>query len=518
MKNQQTQLSWIPAFKVDNLDWIWENKKWIRCPIPWVFEYHDNNWIKQLIYERGWLYIDINWNTVDAQDVHLSQKKEVVTKVDLLNFQWLTESEIEILINRELFTKEDKEKNLTLDSAEWINKINDIFRWWYEFLWIIWRKVPDKYSSFTMFSDKKEVIEFCKITQNSSTKKAYINCLMAKSSFVVSDIINNEDLEKLSNKEEVLLQLLKNREEFNFTSESKWVLEIYWEKIKFSVRSRAKSKLSAQLKMWKDPSYYSSNIMWDWLWLTFYIENKDDSTIFLEHINKVFNENEEQEDDCKIETKWGFVNPEDNKWRDKISYFLNKIIVKKPKDSTNDDYWDLKGIFNISIPNTIDEYDKWIVWDKVKTEIKIVDFDSTNDDWLSFQPIYWYFKYIETLIRFLQWYVSENEIDSIVDIFFYNIENSLREKNKLMPEWKEKNKNDYLKELELDLIKENFINIANSNRGASIVELKEWLKKYYLNNLIEVKVWKKRNAYLTNQREYNLSLAWYRQSMELINS
>lgn len=543
MKNQniqQVQVLWVPNMKVNNLEEIWKNRKWVRVEIPWVFDYINSVWKNQTLYTNSdWVFFDLKWNRIEDEidENTLSKKYETMTKLDLLNFQWLNDLEIEQLIVEELFTKEERDEwtntqkeewghknnESLLDTNEWISKVNNIFKSWYDLLSKVWRKVPGRYDNYKMFLDKAELINFCKITQNEWTKDAYINCMLTKSSFIVSDILNNKTLELLSNKEKVLISILKEREEFNFDW-NKWTLEIYWEKMSFSLVSRAKSKFSSQLKVWKDPMYHSSTIMDDWLGLTFYIEDKENSTIFLNHVNRILFPEKNQKDKCyddgniKVETKWSFVNPKTNKWKDKIWYFLDRVIVKEAKPWTNDRYWDLKSKSVIQIPNSIGEYNKWVVWDNVKVEIKIVDYDTKNDDWLSFHPVFWYLKYIEAQIRLLQWYISEKEIDNIVNLFFYNLDDNLNEKNEHIPEWYEKTKQSYLKELWDDLQKNWLLEQTNMTRSPTEEELRDWLRKYYLNKFIKVKVWKKKEKFLTTKRDYHLSLSWHRPEMKKDNS
>ncbi|PIE85230.1 hypothetical protein CSA08_03150 [Candidatus Gracilibacteria bacterium] len=506
-------------FEAPNVENIWKNRKGIEVTIPGVFEYTDSKGIKHTVYKsEDGTFSDIKGNNIDEEidESLLNPKTEIVTRIDLLNFQGLNDEEIERLINNELFTEDEKKEGMSIDTEEGIRKINDIFKSGYDFLSDVGRKIPEKYNNFVMFGDKNELIEFCKTTQKSGTKDAYINCMLAKSASIVGDVLNNKELEYLKKKEEVLIYILSKKKEINLNG-NKGTLEIYGKKIDFYISSRAKGKFSSMLKIGKDPMYYSSTIIEDGLGITFYIEDKEDSTIFLNYINDILFSKKE-DDDIKIETKGDFIDIETNKWVKQIGYFIKKIIVKKPKDGTSEKYSDLKSKGKAYIPNSTDDYEKGFLGEGVNVEIKMVDFATKNDDGLSFHPVFGYFKYAEVLIRQLQGYISEAEIENIVNLFFYNLDDNLEEKNRLIPEGYEKTRKQYLIELEKDLVEEGCLSKRNKSRPAKESELREGLKKYYLSKLVKVKVGNKQEPFFTTEREYNLSLAGYRQKMEVIKN
>jgi len=469
-------LKWEPDFEVlDQID-IFNLKRWKNVIIPWVF---NDDW---------------------------SPKTEIITKLDLLNFRWLDENWVEKLIYDTF--------SIDIWTKEWIQKLNNLFFEWLSFLKLVGRKVPKKYKHNTIpLKSKKEIIDFCLLTTKERTKTAYENCLISKSVFIVNEILSNTVLEKLETKKQFLLNKLKQNWAFIFQTDTNWYLKIKnedWTERKsfFTLIPREKSVESAQLKVWKDPK--SSVKMLDELWFSFYLENKKDSLFFMQYLSdilycwnfQVSNKNAIDKND-----------PDTFYWLN--STFLKKldIVDEEIASLSNEKYSEVKLKWIINIPDEDEMHVEWAFWDDVWVEIKFMGYDSKNDDWLSFQPVYWYLKYIDVLCRILQGYVSENAIDYIVNLFFINLDENINKKNKLLPTKMFKSKEEYLEELEEEMLNKWILRRIKRNWNTTQDELKNWLKKYYLSKLIKVKVDWKQGFYYATKREYNLSLAWYKPKM-----
>ena len=509
--NQQIPFYCLPDYYNSNQKSIFDNPGWIELSISNAFSYEldSGNVITIYFDDKKKKYFNINWEEIKNLNIYnLNPKKEIVTKIDLLNFKWLSDKEIEQLINKEL--------QVDLNTEEWIGRVNEFFKKWIDFLEGLWRTLPPPYNNnLILFSSKEDIISFCKDITLKWKKKAYINCLISKSVSVVSDIINNESRVNLEEKLEFLInKYFKNRREFSFTTNNRWKLSLWKRDIDFSFSARHKSEKSSKIKVAKDPKYFSSRKFCDDIWFTFFTKNKEESLLLMAHILRIF-----CGDDCdsyNVKNRNYFSNDLINANLSKINTWLADQIINWEtwkKVSTNDNYSWAKATLTSNIPE-VDKFDiEWAVWDDIWIELAFDIFDSKNEYWLSFHPVFDFSKYFDIMCRIYQGYIWEWEIDFICEEFFMQLDENLAKKNKLLPKQMEKTKENYFKELEDDLSNRWLLGKTNKSRTANKDELKKWLKNYYLSFLLRVKVEWRLEIYYTTAREYNLSLAWFRPKM-----
>ena len=493
-------LVWDPKFTSIFQDDIFTVKMWKKIDIPWVYK-NKTNWIQKSEEELIKLYWS-DWK--DEYLIEWVQHYEVVTKFDLVNFNWLDDDWIVKIIFDEL--------NVDINTDEWIRKMNHLIKDWLEFLDKIWKSYQDKYrSNINIFNSKSDIIDFCKKTTKEKSTDWFMNCVIAKSICITNEILSNNELSDLAEKEKYLIQKLKNSG-FIFTSENKWYLSLHNKNIYFSLTTRSKEILSMIFKIWIDPKSSSSTEIKDWLWLTFYLFDKNDVLILMQYIGDILFEGEYDIKNKNFLTQ-KIINK--SKWYLHKNFLWNiDEIINEKKQESSSLYSDIKQQWWVNIPTKNERDDPTAIWYDIWTEIKYDVFDSKNDDWLCFHAIYWHFKIINLKCRLYQGFVWSNDINKAVEKFFFDLDEELENKNKLVPEWKEKTREKYLLELQNDLINEWYLIQTNHNRMCNENELSEWLKKYYINTLLKVKIWK--YVYYTTIREYNLSLAWIRPKMEIV--
>ncbi len=502
-----------PSFESNNQVSILNVDGWIRVNIPDVFTYTNNNWAKVTLYHRNSKFYTINWIEywLEENNHSLVQKTEIVTRIDLFNFRWLSDEEIVDLINKSLC--------IDINTPEWISKLNSFFSESIDFLGKLWKTVPNKVKQkIDFFSSKEEVVTFCKSTYEWK-KVWYLNCIIAKSVSVVADIINNEWNQHLEERARYFEdKYIKWRHEIRMIPwiKNKWYLQLWGKEISFSYSIRNKSDDSFRLKVAKDPKYFSSSEIFDSIWIRFYTYTKIDAILLNNYFNCII---AWESGDYKINNKNFYT----DSLIDSIASQLNPTFVNKLKSAedevkiwSSDNYSECKTKVMVNIPRVANMEIEWIQWDDIWVEIQYDTYDSINEKWLSFQPIYWYFKYFDVLCRLYQWYISEHEIDYVIFLLFSNIWKEIENKNKLLPDKFKKTINEYYKELEEDLVIKWFLNKWNANRSAKIDELKQWVKDYYLSKLLKVNIEWRNSKFYTNPREYNLSLAWYRKKMTII--
>lgn len=479
MSKIPASIAWLPNFEA-NAQWdVYNANKWVRVSIPWIY--------------------DKDWN----------QKFEIVTKLDLLNFKWLDDDWINKLIKNTL--------KIDIDNEEWIIQLNKYFFEWVEFIEKIWKNVLWKHKSkkSNFFTNKQDVINFCRLTTSKSSIEAFVNCLISKSIIIVEDVLNSKILEDLEFKKNFLISKMKRSWFFKFkkNNNNEWFLKINNKEIPFTLIPREKSILSTEIKIWRDPEFCSVDETTDDIWFTFYIEKKEDSLLFMQCLSDILYEWDftvENKNSIDINNLW-----ENGKFLNIWFFKKLKKSIKKNNPISSEWYSDINLHWHINIPNKNEAEIKWAVWERVWVEIKFIEYDSKWEDWLSFHPVYDYQKYLMLYCRLYQWYISEHDVDKVVEMFFFNLDENLKKKNNLLPIKKRKTKESYLKELKNDLIKFKYLK-NKKNDFFNENDLKDWLKKYYLSKLIKVIVESKQWTFLTNEREFNLSLAWYRPKMKKV--
>ncbi|MDD3646214.1 MAG: hypothetical protein PHH06_02275 [Candidatus Gracilibacteria bacterium] len=514
----QIRLDNQPHFIPEYQEALFNIENGIDVDIPGVFVFQNPQNGKKIDLYKS--VNDSNYYTIDGKvfdfpamdDVKLTQKKERVTRIDLLNFRGLDDNGIEKLIKESL--------GVDINTQQGIDKLNDFFLEGVRFLEEVGRKLPDKYIDNNFFADKNEVLMFCKDTTKSGRKQAYINCLISKSISVVADVITNEERMHLEERTEFIInKYIRNRKEVTMLTDNTGYLTLGKRKIYFAFSYRHKSDKSAKFKVAKDPEYFSTTKFFDDIGLTHYTSTKEESILLDNFLNCIIYGNDAN---YEIDNKGYFSSEiiEDNS--DKLSSsYLDKLrkLERKKRQGSDSRYSESKSKGDLNVPRREHLDIPGAVGDNIGFEKKADTFDSQNEYGLSLQPVYGYFKYFDIMSRFYQGYISESEVDFVVDLFFLNLPEELRKKNKLMEViGKEKTIDEYFDELEYDLNEKLFLVKPNQNRKAKERELKVAFKQYYLSKMLKVEVEGRVGIYLTTPREYHLSLAGYRKKMTIIRN
>lgn len=433
-------------------------------------------------------------------------KKIDVTILDIFNIPIEKDEEIIKLIHER--TKID------ITSKKWIEKINEIFniaKSFYENRYL--RRLPTKIEQIK-FKDTKDIIDFLKKTKTQK-RKWLINCIIAKISYVVSEIINNETIKRKDFLDEVFIEKyikwpfqIRNIYEKNWVKIIVWIVNLNNKSIKFKMTSRQKWFYSIIWKQIADPKYYSTEEFKDLVWLTIYVESEEDAIELMQYIDQVVYNWEAQ-----INNKGG-VQKESIE-----NCFLNEEFLQKieksinnndKKDITRDWYKEIKLTWIVKLPKEWNadfitvKKSKYPSESPIWTEIKFVINWHDNEKWLSLHAIYNYLKRFRELTRL--WIpIRKLDIINYVNDFFENIDDILEKNNK--------NKNDYYNELLNELKKGWFIEedkkLTPNNNILNEKILALWLYKYFESKLKTVKKWKKSKIFFfADERALLLSDIW----------
>lgn len=506
----------------------------------------------ELLTTEWGIYINIpwseheNWNRVN---------KEILTRLDAKNFIWMDDLEIERYLNRLL--------KVDISSREWITQVNNIFIQWVNRARTKRPKIAKKYDKLE-FTTKSEIVNFCKETNNKTTW-AKTNCFILRQISIVEDILSNPELHELRKKSIYVVEEILSKHMQITTVEKwntyKWFFSFYLDNknpyvIDFTLKVRSKDDESTMSKIWRDPTYNSSKKVNDWIWLTFFTRNNEQLTVLMQYISQIIYYSwdietcfwEEQDlKNCSYDTRqnfsienkslyWDELLEIQKKWmfnqgffeylliRSLEKWFTEDELEKKSKEKwTSLNYWDVKIKTRVwtPLPWDLEKIDPVLfpVW----IEIKFVSLDEKNDDWLSFQPIYWMTKDITEAIRLnnldTEWYVTWEFIDDLVEDFFKNLDIIITKKNKLLLPNKQKTRDSLLTEIWIALKEKWYIEWKRiKEKKYDEIEIRNWIKKYMKNDRWFFKVdikWKsKKWIFYTNRRWFNLSSAWYYPKME----
>lgn len=460
-----------------------------------------------------------------------------ITPLDIWSFIWLSDEDIVQKIKSELKIDINQEKSL------WLKKLNYLFYKWVEYYKDeygrekFWKNYAIDYLKQDFFSSKEDVIEFCRETEK-QTAKWKINCAISKCISIVNDILENKSLDKKWAKS---LYVLNNYLVWPFSlkemSSSWWFITYDWyyilkkwvkrKKINFTLTWRSKSGLSCKRKSASDPKYHRSELIQDMIWWNFYCENKKDLLILMNAVwQLVYNVNINEES-LMVKNKWVFSRSEikDINDSDFVSDNFKEIIINwiqsspNKKNSSAEEYQDIKMIWSINIPKSKDLWVEWAVTYPTWFEIKFVLAWSKNDDWLSFQPIMDYQKWFYWKTRIQNPIITEKEIVTQVDKLLYSLEEEIWNKNLLLKENEQKSVLWYIEELYNDLLKKWFIKDRkwfNFKKGkmfwintSTFNTIRDWLILYFKSSLIQVS-----KLEYTTKRAFELSELWFNPPMK----
>lgn len=364
------------------------------------------------------------------KDYWIEINTKLVNKLDIFNLKWLSDLEIEKLLNKFL-SKKNKEvileekvlyDKLTIDDEEAIDYFNFIFKKALRFYEndLKW-KLPTKYKNEkVVFNNKEDIIKFLKDTSK-WIQSSQFNCTMAKISYAVNEIIDLPELLELDRKsiylakEKIIPSTIIDDYDMlvNFWNTT-WKVIVLWKIINFKIRMRWKEVKSWIFKILKDEKYLKWNDLNDAIWLEFEIEDRENALLLLSYFyNIIFYK---KEDDWEIVNT---INSFKNKWiitkeiiekletEKLISWeFLNlvKNLNFKPNPMQNIDYKDAKIIWEVDLPINLNDNTSQKKAHSV--ELRVILVWNINEEWLSDHRILDIWKIILTWIK-LKWYITE---------------------------------------------------------------------------------------------------------------
>lgn len=445
--------------------------------------------------------------------------KENVTILDLFNIPF--QKDIEIID----FIK--KRTKIDITTNEWIEEINILFQkaidiYENRYLRIMPFKIKKK-----KFNTTKTIIDFLRETKTNKTSWI-LNCAIAKVCFAVNDLVSNEKIRRAEFLDNQFINQYLDRpfqiEEW-FTDESgnlyrKWRLSLnikdtndnYVKKvIDFKLISRQKSEESIIWKEIADPTYYSVMEFKDLVWATIYLDSNEEALFMMQFLDGIVYHWE-----WKIKNKNAIshkcISENINLNRDFRFKLFSSLdfsnerpseseteYKERSKKGTTDKYREVKLVWDVEL--SLEEWQKSTTF-PVGTEIKFVIWWHDNEEGISLQPIYDYIKRFRELTR-MGLPIRKLDIVKYVNDFFDNIDSILKKKNK--------NKEEYYKELWTDLVELNYIDpnnelSLNNEKNDKIIAL--GLYKYFRNKLVKLKMSTSKKTYYSHDRSLKLRDLW----------
>jgi len=350
------------------------------------------------------------------------------------------------------------------------------------------------------------ILSVIKFIVDSKSKRGRMNCSICKMVLAFLqwasgynpriDEVREKTAQVVENKLIPPLQILEQDKQLQIYS---WVVQISWRSIPFTMRKRVKTDESRISKWVRDSSYHEQELLSDWYWVTFELDNKEDIPVFMEYIAghtfKKWIYDIKQKNMFSQDEIWAMGGISDE--------FRSRLMWADwtKKEQTADWYSDIK----IVTPYYKDDTTK-----NMSMEIKFVVSGNSNENGLAMQWVYDYFKRIEERIR-LDTFVTPEYISNVVEMFFYDLESILianigREDKDI---WK------YKTELFQTLREEWYIDsnfdLRNSSTQAVMdTLLKSWLISYYKDKLraINVEWLRSKKVFYTLSRSLTISELW----------
>lgn len=364
---------------------------------------------------------------------------EIKNKLNLYNLKWLSNEEIEKIVNILLInkTKEigfDDEywyRNININDEEWIVYLNYLFSRALEFYSekLKW-KIPKKYQNKNnFFENKDDVINFLKNTTK-WIKSSQFSCEIAKICYWINEIIDTPELLELEKKASYLLKTklfraaqMDNPEQEDLSIPSTWKLIVNNKIINFKMRMRWKDEDSWIIKILRwGKEYLTGKSINDGIWIEFEVENEEDAILLLWYFYETFFH--------KIDDDWEIANTVKSfkdKWvAQNISvdnleknWSINQNFAEmlktsnfKAKNSQNEDYKDVKFIWSLDLPKNINDERSQKTPHSV--ELRAIIVWNKNEEWLSDHRILDTLKIILVRTK-LKWYVTSWYIKYLVN-------------------------------------------------------------------------------------------------------
>ena len=431
--------------------------------------------------------------------------KDAFTKADFYNIWNLTDKEAIDAINLEL--------NIDITTAEWINTISELLSKsieYYEHRYKrkVWRKIAS-----TSIKSTDDILTFIR-GANTNWPRWIINCAIMNTATAVHDSLNPAVLDLEAKTEYVIdkylakpLQLIKITDYWY-----EGTVRINWTQIPFDLIYRWKEKDSIVSKVKRDPNYYASDLVKDWIWLTFKVDKPGHAILLQELISQSIFGAQDYDVSWKELFSKALISAHESKGTLEPS-FLEK--VKKSLDDTKADgtsswYIDSKSKWRIPIPRDIKMHDSTEVFTWI--EAKVMLKENKNEKWINMQWVYGHFRIFEEWCRD-HFYVGENYIKYMVNDFFETLPTILKEnrgsKNKDPDKFKEElweSLKGLPEKKENETEPEKFI---TSKWEMKEKELAQWLVKYYKSRLVPAKIGKHKKIVYISKRNARISQEWY---------
>lgn len=474
-----------------------------------------------------------NESFIDMTDFYIEDYREIVTHqkplningvdvtiMDLFNIPLATDIGIIDFIRTRL--------NIDIETQKWIDKINELFeksKNLYEKRYL--KTLPFKFNKI-FFKTSIWIINFLRETKTNKSTWS-LNCAISKVVFAVDDVLSNEkvrraiflDRQFISEHLEKPFQIEEWYEDKNGNIYRNWKVVIDKNIINFKLIARQKWSESIIWKQLAEAKYYSVNEFKDLVWITIYIENDFEAALMMQYIDQMIYKWKAQiknkdwlnlkavKESAYLNEKFYLKLEKETKQEDKYEDNLSEeeLEFNKRKKTTSIKYKEIKLIWDVKL--SLEEWwrsSKYPIW----TEIKFVVGWHDNEEWISLQAIYDYFKRFRELTRL--WIpIRKLDIVNYVNDFFDTIDDVLKKKNK--------NKSDYYVELYKDLVDLWFIENepkinGNIQSNEKIIAL--WLYKYFESKLAKIKFPHSKKIYYFDENILKMRDAWLYKKFEKI--
>ena len=414
-----------------------------------------------------------------------SKKWTFLTHLDPDRVEETEDAKIEALAHLKL-------KNLPEDPEEQIPYINSLYTEAIDYLeqeLFYKREISQlKKNKRNKFKSWPEIAQFIRDTQKVKWKT---KCTIIK---YILDIWNSHDgynqtLKDIKLKTQIImdkdikppLQIMKWNQEWEY----RWVVSIQWETINFIMKTREKSNNSNISKEMREPMYDTVENLWDITWITFEAK-KEHLLILMQYLLQFLTSKWEK---IKIKERNLFSDSDIQNDDRLLDEFKNQKISRGKKDETAD-VQDIRLVVG-------------------NMEVKFVELENENEEWIEMQWVYGYFKKLKERIRAEQ-YISFDYIELIALKFIENLQDTLN-KNVLR---EDKDLDTYKYELFKSLQELRFIendkSLKNPHTKSKLdTYLFRWIRDYFRNELSTIKVNNGKNLYYTSKRSIAISETWF---------
>lgn len=470
---------------------------------------------------------------IDMTDFYIEDYREIVTHQKPLNINGVDVTVMD-LFNIPLGTDKGiidfikARLHIDIETERWIEEINDLFeksKDFYEKRYL--KTLPFKLKKM-IFKNTLSIINFLRETKTNKSSWA-LHCAISKVAYAVDDVLSNEkvrravflDRQFISEHLEKPFQIEEWYEDKNGNIYRTGKVVIDNNVINFKLIARQKGSESIMGKQLADAKYYSINEFKDLVGITIYVEKDYEAALMMQYIDQMLYKGRAQ-----IKNKDGLELDEVKKHTYLNEKFYLKLEKETKKDeiveeeisdeerefnerkkSTSEKYKEIKLIGNVNL--SLEEWGKSSKY-PIGTEIKFVVWWHDNEEWISLQAIYDYFKRFRELTR-LGIPIRKIDIINYVNDFFENIDEVLKKKNK--------EKSMYFLELFKDFVEQWYIDTDFKLSGTPQSNekiLAIWLYEYFESKLVKIKFPHSKKIYYFDESILKMRDAWLYKKFEKI--